>query len=162
MTEKAVDPTVPVYLRMPRSASASLNEIADALGLKSAAVANAIFRFITYPDWFVDWPAHVDMLRAFAHRDANSQTAWADSFSIEDWLRYRPIFTKLHQMGLIEDFDFSSSLNEKRKVICTFRISDAGRVIAQIFKETGVANAIEPDELKASGGEAPEMAANRA
>lgn len=162
MAEKALDPTVPVYLRMPRSASESLNEIAETLGLKPSAVANAIFRFITYPDWFVDWPAHVGMLRAVASREIDKQMCLAD-FSIEDWLQYRPIFKKLDEMGLIEDFDFSSSLNETRRMICTFRVSDAGRVIASIFKETGVASTIAADEFeKPSGGGTPAKAAEDA
>ena len=158
MAEKALDPTVPVYLRMPRSASESLSEIAETLALKPSAVANAIFRFIMHPDWFVDWPVHVDMLRAVATREIDKQMCLAD-FSIEDWLRYRPIFKKLDEMGLIEAFDFSSSLNETRRMICTFRVSDAGRVIASIFKETGVASAIAADEFeKPSGGGSPAMA----
>lgn len=159
MAEKALDPTVPVYLRMPRSASESLNEIAETLGLKPSAVANAIFRYITYPDWFVDWQEHVKMLRAVASREIDKQMHLTD-FSIEDWLRhYRPMFKKLDAMGLIEDFDFSSSLNETRRIICTFRVSDAGRVIANIFKETGVASTIAADEFeKPSGGGLPAMA----
>jgi len=153
MSKKATDPTIPVYLRMPRSASESLNEIANVLGLKPSAVANAIFRFITYPDWFVDWKQHVDMLRAVVDRDANNRLCSAD-FTIADWLVYRPVFKKLDEMGLIEDFDFSSSVSETRKIIATFRVSDAGRVIAEIFKETGIADAIAPDEFEkpARGG----------
>jgi hypothetical protein len=146
MADKALDPTVPVYLRMPRSSSESLNEIAKMLGVKPSLVANAIFRFVMYPDWFIDWDAHVRALRSVVDRETENRCL-AD-FSISDWLERRPVYDKLEQMGLIEDFDFSSSVNKTRRIICTFRVSDAGRVIAEIFKETGIADTIKSDEFE--------------
>jgi hypothetical protein len=158
MAGKATDQTVPVYLRMPRSASESLNEIAAALDLKPSAVANAIFRFIMYPDWFVDWKAHVDMLRKVVSRGIVDGPCQAN-FSVDEWLTHGPLYKKLDEMGLIENFDFSSSLSETRDIICSFSVSDAGRVIAEIFKETGITNAIGPDEFeKPSGGTSPAIA----
>jgi hypothetical protein len=157
MAEKAPDSTVPVYMRMQRSSSESLNEISKLLRLKPAAVANAIFRFVMYPDWFTDWDEHVRTLRSVVDRDAEDQSCLA-GFTISEWLERRPIYDKLEKMGLIEDFDFSSSVSETRKIICTFRISDAGRVIAEIFKQTGITDAIETNELEEKptpGGTAP-------
>src|ERR1700680_929424 len=122
MSDKAIDATVPVYLRMPRSSNESLNEIAKMLGLKPSSVANAIFRFIMYPDWFVGWDEHVRTLRSVANRENNNRSCLAD-FTISEWLERRPVYDKLEQMGLIEDFDFSPTMSGPRKMmVCTFRV----------------------------------------
>jgi hypothetical protein len=152
MAETGQEGTVSMYLRVPRTANESLNEIAELLDMKLSAVANAIFRFVMRPDWFKDWPAHVETLRNVVARDRRDTACLAD-FSIEDWQERSATFKRLGDMGLIEGLDFTKS--DSGRVICTFRVTDAGRVIAKLFEETGMTEAVRPDELLKPESESP-------
>lgn len=146
MAQDTQDATVSMYLRVPRTANEALAEIACLLDMKLSAVANVIFRFVMRPDWFVDWPQHVETLRSVAKRERGDLACMAD-FTIKEWQQRAATFKRLAEMGLIEGLDFSTSLSDSGRVICTFRVTDAGRVIAKLFAETGMTKAVRADEL---------------
>jgi hypothetical protein len=154
MAEGGQAETVSMYLRVPRTANEALSEIASLLDMKLSAVANAIFRFVMRPDWFVDWPQHVETLRGVVKRDRADLACMAD-FTVEDWQRRAATFKRLAEMGLIERLDFSTSLSDSGRVICTFNVTDAGRVIAKLFDETGMTKTVRADELLKPDDEAP-------
>jgi hypothetical protein len=141
------DSSVPMYLRVPRTANEALNEIANLLDMKLSAVANAIFRFVMRPDWFVDWPQHVETLRSLVKHERGDLACMAD-FTREDWQQRSGTFKRLAEMGLIEGLDFSTSVTDSGRIICTFRVTDSGRVIAKLFEESGMTLALPDDEVK--------------
>jgi hypothetical protein len=154
MPENFQEGTVPMYLRVPRTANESLSEIADLLGMKMSAVTNAIFRFVMHPDWFKDWPKHVETLRTVVDRDKGETVCLAD-FSLEEWEGRSATYKRLAAMGLIDGLDFGASLSDSGRVICTFRVTDAGRVIAKLFEETGMTGDVPSDELLKPKNETP-------
>ncbi len=145
--KNASEASVSVYLRMPRTARNTLDEMARHLGMKPSIVTNAVFRFVTQPDWFQGWDDHVKHLRAIVAREGDGMKLCLHDFSIEEWQERRRTYDWLDKMGLIEDFGWRRSMNHSTRIICSFNVSDTGRVIALMFKESGIADPIEQDEL---------------
>jgi hypothetical protein len=146
-TKKATDESVSVYLRMPRTSRQTLEEMAHHLGMRPSTVTNAIFRFVTQPDWFRGWERHVTELRAIIDRQGDGSKLCLHDFSIEEWQERRQAYHWLDRMGFIEEFTSRRSVNYSKRVICSFKISDTGRVIALIFKDTGISDPIDQDDL---------------
>jgi hypothetical protein len=146
MADSAQEGTVAMYLRVARTANEALGKIAGHLGMKQSAVTNVILRFVLWPDWFVDWQRHVETLRSVVAREKPDLACMAD-FNHEEWQEHYATFKRLEELGLIEQFDHTPSLSESGRIICTFHVTDAGRVIAQLFEESGMTKAVRDDEL---------------
>jgi hypothetical protein len=146
-----------MYLRVASTANDALNDIAGALDMKLSAVANVILRFVMRPDWFNDWSQHVDTLRAVVKRERPDLACMAD-FAQKEWLERSGTFKRLAEMGLIEHLDFSTSLSDSGRVICTFRVTDAGRVIARLFEESGMTKTVSDDELSTKSNDGQPVA----
>ena len=146
MSKSASEESVSVYLRMPKSSRTTLEEMASHLRMKPSKVTNALFRFVTQPMWFEGWTEHVAELRQIVEREGSRKLCLHD-FSVGEWQDRKRVFEWLDDMGLIEEFDFRPSVNYSGRVICSFKISDAGRVVAYIFSKVGVSDDIDQDEL---------------
>jgi hypothetical protein len=150
-TRKVSEKSVSVYLRMPRSARNTLDEMSRHLEMKPSTVTNALFRFVTQPAWFHGWSEHVETLRAIVERDGGKKLCLHD-FSFDEWQERRRTYDWLERMGLIEEFEWRRSYNHSSRVICSFKVSDAGRVVALIFKEVGISDPIDQDEFDEAAG----------
>jgi len=146
VSKSASEESVSVYLRMPKSSRTTLEEMARLLDMKPSKVTNALFRFVTQPVWFEGWTEHVAELRKIVEREGSRKICLHD-FSVGEWQDRKRVYQWLADMGLIEEFDFRPSVNYSQRVICSFKISDAGRVVAHIFSKVGVLDDVDQDEL---------------
>jgi hypothetical protein len=146
VSKSTSEESVSVYLRMPKSSRATLEEMARHLDLKPSKVTNALFRFVTHPLWFEGWTDYVTELRAIVERQRGRKICLHD-FTFDEWQDRKRMYGWLERMGLIEEFDFRRSANYARRIICSFKVSDAGRVVALIFSKVGVLDDIAQDEF---------------
>lgn len=136
---------MPAYLRMPKGTHNLLTETSQQLGLPLAQVANAIFHFALTPSSFqTGWSQRVSELREIIRLIGDRGVLLRD-FTYDEWDERRRTYEWLERMGLIEELAWKRSINYSRRVICSFRVSDTGRVIAEVFKGAGFTE--DPDDI---------------
>ncbi len=154
---KATEESVSAYMRIPRSAYDTLQSTATLLNMPLAKVTNALFNFTFAPQSFqADWALHVRALRAsIAENEAAKRrpNVCLYDFSAMQWdTEKHATYTWLERMGLVEDFMWRRGANQR--VLCSFRISDTGRVIAEVFKNCWITEPPDEEDINQSDDEA--------
>jgi hypothetical protein len=142
-TAVTVSDSVTQYLRIPASQHAMIREIAGALGIPMQRVIAAMFHFLFQPPAADEaWGQVLEILRAAA-----SGLARVTMFDLDesDFYARRQNYELLARMGLIEDFDWKHA-RDARRILCTFKVSEMGRVIAELFKQSGLSADITEEE----------------
>ncbi len=134
---KAMEDTVSTYLRIPKSAADALHDTASLLNLPLSRVVNALFHFTLAPASFQsDWQNHVKVLRAAIDQRDNNAVRLCD-FTVREWsLDKHRTYTWLELSGLVEDLAWRQVTGQR--VVCSFKVSDTGRVVAEVFKNAGM------------------------
>lgn len=132
---KVSEETVAAYLRIPRSAHSTLEATAQHLELPMSRVINALFHFtFSSVPFRVEWGDLVRTLRS--DLDASRNGVVLFDFSARDWESdKRSLYDLLERTGLVEDFHWRHT--PSARVICSFKVSDSGRVVADIFHRIG-------------------------
>ena len=148
---KANPETVATYLRIPSSAHRTLLTTAQVLDVPISRVTSALFNYMLSPVSFKrPWSDFVAELR----QHIGGPAVCLHDFEAHVWERDKHVvYSELEKIGLVEDFMWTRSSSGSGRVLCSFKISEAGRVIANIFDTVG---ALQPPDLTASDLESEE------
>lgn len=129
--------TVAAYLRIPRTAHGTLSATAEHLGIPLSRVTNAVFHYMLSPLWFREgWDELVRTLRE--HLEDHGDAVCLHDFTARDWQSAKKqVYSQLERVGLVEDFQWRRSSAATDRILCSFKVSEAGRVIADLYKSIG-------------------------
>jgi hypothetical protein len=145
---KVGEESVATYLRIAKSAADTLHGTASLLGLPVSRVVNALFHFMLAPTSFQDnWEKRVRELRQAIneHTSENGAVRIYD-FSAREWdFEKHETYRWLECSGLVEDLAWRRS--SERRILCSFKVSDAGRVVAEVFKNAGMTDDVDDADM---------------
>ena len=153
---KATEDSVSTYLRIPKSAADTLHGTASLLNMPVSRVVNALFHFTLAPSSFQsDWESHVKALRsAIDQRDSNAVRLY--DFTALEWSHDKHrTYTWLERTGLVEDLAWRKVTGQR--VLCSFKVSDTGRVVAEVFKNAGMTDDPDADDVAFTDEETHEL-----
>lgn len=128
--------TVSQYLRMPASQHAMVDQVAKQLGIPMSRVLNAMLGFLMQtPPQRATWAELLKFLRGTYAEEAKRHGTVMVDFDESQFETRRANYQILEKIGLIENLVFKRA-SEGRRVYCSFRVSEMGRVMTEIFRRS--------------------------
>jgi len=115
-----------------------LKEIAEHLDTSVNTVVNAVFDYVLAPKTVkFTWTEHVDALRQLLLEAGITDSTQLYDFSSSEWDQKASFYALMQEVGLIEGLQTKRSVNFADRVICSFRLTMTGRVMAHLLHHEG-------------------------
>lgn len=124
------------YVKFNDAQAAGIEAYARDLGMPMIAVTSALVSFGLAIRSGIPLHAFTDELSRIMG-DPGEGRVVACEFTDRQWTPRRAVYEKFCELGLIEDLRAKPSLNYADRWIVAFHISDAGRVLVDLFRDAG-------------------------
>jgi hypothetical protein len=129
------------YVKFNDAQAMGIEAYARDLGLPMIAVTSALVSFGLAVRAGIPLDTFSDELRQMMG-DPGEGRIIACEFTDEQWMPRRLVYEKFCELGLIEGLRAKPSLNYADRWIVAFNVSDAGRVLADLFKQAELGESI--------------------
>lgn len=134
-TGTAVKETANLNLRVPAVSYEMLRAIAAELETSVNTVVNAVFEYALAPKSVqLVWSDGVNVLRQLLLEAGHNQSLHMCDFTSSEWDQKSRFYRRLMDIGFIEDLRLKPSVNFPDRVLCGFRLTVTGRIVARLLQ----------------------------